>query len=94
MDAAATMDDEGNVTIFAVNRDLQEPVALELDMRAFGGMTPVFHNVLHHDDMKAINSEENPDEVKPVQVPVQIEDGKLILPAASWNVIRFAPGKN
>jgi len=93
MDAAATMDDEGNVTIFAVNRDLQEPVALELDMRAFGGMTPVFHNVLHHDDMKAINTEENPDEVKPVQVPVQIEDGKLILPAASWNVIRFAPGK-
>ncbi len=89
VDAAATMDDAGNVTIFAVNRDLQEPVALELDMRSFGGMTPVMHTVLHHDDMKAINTEENPDEVKPVSVPVVIEDGRILLPAASWNVIRF-----
>ena len=94
VDAAATMDDEGNVTIFAVNRDLAEPVRLQLDMRSFGDMTPVFHNVLHHDDMKAINTEENPDEVKPVQVPVVIEDGAILLPAASWNVIRFVPGKN
>jgi len=77
------------VTIFAVNRDLEEPVALNLDMRSFGGMKPVMHTVLHHDDMKAINSEENPDEVKPVQVPAEVVDGAVILPAASWNVIRF-----
>ena len=44
--------------------------------------------------MKAINTEENPDEVKPVEIPVVIEDGAILLPAASWNVIRFAPGKN
>ena len=93
VDAAATMDDAGNVTIFAVNRDLAEPVKLQLDMRSFGDMTPVMHTVLHHDDMKAINTEENPDEVKPVEVPVVIEDGAILLPAASWNVIRFAPGK-
>ena len=89
VDAAATMDDDGNVTIFAVNRDLEEPVKLQLDMRAFGEMKPEFHTVLHHDDMKAINTEENPDEVKPVQVPVVMEDGCIVLPAASWNVIRF-----
>ena len=89
VDAAATMDDAGNVTIFAVNRDLSEPVKLELDMRAFGDMKPEFHTVLHHDDMKAVNTEENPDEVKPVQVPVVVEDGCILLPAASWNVIRF-----
>ena len=39
--------------------------------------------------MKAVNTEENPDEVKPVQVPVVVEDGCILLPAASWNVIRF-----
>ena len=89
VDAAATMDDEGNVTIFAVNRDLEEPVRLQLDMRSFGDMTPEFHTVLHHDDMKAVNTEENPDEVKPVQTAVQMEDGCILLPAASWNVIRF-----
>ncbi len=89
VDAAATMDDAGNVTIFAVNRDLSEPVKLQLDLRAFGEMKPEFHTVLHHDDMKAVNTEENPDEVKPVQAPVVIEDGCILLPAASWNVIRF-----
>ena len=89
MDAAATMDEAGNVTIFAVNRDLAEPVKLRLDLRAFGGMKPAFHTVLHHDDMKAVNTEEHPDEVKPVQVPVVIEDDCIVLPAASWNVIRF-----
>ena len=89
MDAAATMDEAGNVTIFAVNRDLAEPVKLQLDLRAFGGMKPAFHTVLHHDDMKAVNTEEHPDEVKPVQVPVVIEDDCIVLPAASWNVIRF-----
>ena len=89
VDAAATMDDAGNVTIFAVNRDLSEPVRLQLDMRSFGDMTPEFHSVLHHDDMKAENTEENPDEVKPVQVPVVVEDGCILLPAASWNVVRF-----
>lgn len=89
MDAAATMDEEGNVTIFAVNRDLEEDVKLTLDLRSFGGLTPAMHSVLHHDDMKAINSEENPDEVKPVEVPVVIEDGAIVLPKASWNVIRF-----
>ena len=89
VDAAATMDDAGNVTIFAVNRDLSEPVKLQLDMRSFGEMVPEFHTVLHHDDMKAVNTEENPDEVKPVQVPVVIEDDCIVLPAASWNVIRF-----
>ena len=89
VDAAATMDDEGNVTIFAVNRDLSEPVRLELDMRAFGEMKPEFHTVLHHDDMKAVNTEEKPDVVKPVQAPVVMEDGCILLPAASWNVIRF-----
>ncbi len=89
VDAAATMDDAGNVTIFAVNRDLDEPVKLALDMRSFGEMKAEFHTVLHHDDMKAINTEENPDEVKPVQVPVVFEDGCIVLPAASWNVIRF-----
>ena len=89
MDAAATMDEAGNVTLFAVNRDLAEPVKLQLDLRAFGSMKPAFHTVLHHDDMKAVNTEEHPDEVKPVQVPVVIEDDCIVLPAASWNVIRF-----
>lgn len=89
MDAAATMDDEGNVTIFAVNRDLTEPMTLDLDMRSFGDMKMVMHTVLHHDDMKAENTEAHPDTVKPVAVPCTKAGEPIVLPAASWNVIRF-----
>ena len=89
VDAAAVQAEDGAVTIFAVNRDLEEPAELTLDLRSFGLAAPKKHIVLHHDDVKAVNTEDRPEEVKPVEVPCRLEDGKLILPAASWNVIRF-----
>ena len=89
MDAAAVMDDAGNVTIFAVNRDLTEPMVLDLDLRSFGDLRPAMHSVLHHDDMKAENTESAPDVVKPVILPCPKPGEPLVLPAASWNVIRF-----
>ena len=39
-------------------------------------------------DIKYIK--ENPEEVSPRRQPVTMEDGCILLPAASWNVIRFA----
>lgn len=89
VDVAATMDDDGNVTIFAVNRDLSEPIALDCDLRSFGAFTSVTHSVLHHDDMKATNTEENPDVVKPTMVAAPAPGAPVLLPAASWNVIRL-----
>ena len=89
VDAAAVVNEDGGVTVFAVNRNLTEDVALALDTRAFPALTPEFHSVLHHDDLKAVNTEQNPGNVKPVNVPVRMEDGKIVLPAASWNVIRL-----
>ena len=93
VDAAATMADDGSVTIFAVNRDLTEDVELSGDLRAFGDLKIVEHIVLHHDDVKAVNTEERPDNVVPVQGKGgTMEKGKMSvsLPALSWNVIRLA----
>ncbi|MBQ8160901.1 MAG: alpha-N-arabinofuranosidase [Clostridia bacterium] len=93
VDAAATMDEEGNVTIFAVNRDLGEDALLSVDLRAFGEMKVEEHIVLHHDDVKAVNTEEKPEEVAPVTGEKgQMDGGKLeiVLPALSWNVIRLS----
>ncbi len=89
VDCAATKDDDGNVTIFAVNRDLSEPVLLNCDLRSFGAFTSVSHSVLHHDDMKAINTEDAPENVVPVDVAAPNLDEGVLLPAASWNVIRL-----
>jgi alpha-N-arabinofuranosidase len=93
VDAAATLGDDGSVTIFAVNRDLKEDITLACDLRAFSDLKPVEHIVLHHDDVKAVNTEENPDEVTPVKVRnAKLDGGKMNvkLPALSWNVIRLA----
>ena len=86
------LSDAGNVTIFAVNRDLTEPMVLDLDLRSFGDLRPAMHSVLHHDDMKAENTESAPDVVKPVILPCPKPGEPLVLPAASWNVIRFVKG--
>lgn len=92
VDATATMADDGSVTIFAVNRDLKEDIALEADLRAFGELKVLEHIVLHHDDVKAVNTEENPDNVTPhAGNGGQLDGGHLnvVLPSLSWNVIRL-----
>ena len=92
VDAAATMDDEGNVTIFAINRDMKEDAELTCDLRAFGKFTSIEHTVMHHDDVKAINTEENPNNVVPspaVTRPAEGGELSAVLPALSWNMIRL-----
>jgi len=80
------------MTIFAVNRKLDEDVCLELDARSFGKYTKMEQSVLHHEDLKAVNTEANPDNVAPIDLPVQKVDSEKIeirLGKASWNVIRL-----
>jgi alpha-N-arabinofuranosidase len=92
VDAAAVLGDDGSLTIFAVNRDTEDAIPLECDLRAFGQLRIAEHTVLHHDDVKAVNTEENPNEVTPKKGRGgKAENGKVIvrLPALSWNVIRL-----
>ena len=92
VDAAATLDDAGNVTIFAVNRDSEEDACLTCDLRVFGKLTFGEHILLHHDDVKAVNTEANPNNVVPLQGEAGTPDGgrlEIRLPKLSWNVIRL-----
>ncbi len=92
LDATAVATDDGGVTIFCVNRDLEEDMLLSCDMRAFGNLRVAEHIVLHHDDVKAVNTEDAPDTVSPFTVTGdKIDGGKLEakIPALSWNVLRL-----
>ena len=92
LDTMATLADDGSLTVFCVNRDLSEDCLLSLDLRAFGDLMMTEHIVLHHDDVKAVNTEENPDNVAPFALPLTQPDGgkaEIRLPALSWNVLRF-----
>lgn len=92
LDATATFADDGAVTVFCVNRDLTEDFELNVDLHAFGNLRIAEHILLHHDDVKAVNTEENPYNVAPKAGPGGVIDGEtatLKIPALSWNVIRF-----
>ena len=92
VDATATMDDDGSVTIFAVNRDMEEDIELTCDLRGFGDLKLGEHILLHHDDVKAVNTEANPNNVAPVQGKGGVIDGgklTIVLPKLSWNVIKL-----
>lgn len=94
IDATATLGDDGSVTVFCVNRDLTEDFALDVDLHAFGKLRLGGHVLLHHDDVKAVNTEENPGNVAPKAGPGGEIDGEkatIHIPALSWNVIRFVP---
>ena len=94
IDTAATLGDDGSVTVFCVNRNMEDACILDLDLRAFGELQMTEHIVLHHDDVKAVNTEDCPDRVTPHQLPIsELEkgSGQVCLPALSWNVLRFRP---
>ena len=93
VDTAAVLTDDGGVTVFCVNRDLTEDCLVDLDLRSFGDLQMKEHLVLHHDDVKAVNTEEEPNNVIPSTLLVtRIENGRaqIKLPALSWNVLRFS----
>ncbi|MCD8336226.1 MAG: alpha-N-arabinofuranosidase [Lachnospiraceae bacterium] len=85
-------EEKGELTIFAVNRNLEEDVVLTTDVRSFEGYRFAEHIVLENDDLKAENSF-GCEKVAPKQANEHtvLEDGKLtsMLHKASWNVIRL-----
>lgn len=93
IDAAAVLGDHGSLNIFVMNRSTESDIILSCDLRAFGKICFEENIVLHHDHVKAINSEDEPNEVIPaVHHDCVQEYGKfsILLPALSWNVLRFS----
>ena len=94
LEAVATWDEANDsLTLFAVNRNLQEALPVEGDIRAFPGYQVVEQTSMHNRDLKATNTQDAPDRVAPtVGGDAQVQDGRLTvtLPAASWNVIRLS----
>jgi alpha-N-arabinofuranosidase len=93
LEAVAVQDPEAEtVTIFAVNRSLDQVLRIDGDARGFEGYRVVEHILLTNPDLKAENTSESPDHVVPSSGgDTRLEAGRLAanLPPASWNVIRM-----
>ena len=91
---AVVANEDGGLTLFALNRHLDEPMALELEARGLGSLAVESAEVLRHDDLSATNTAAQPERVKPEALNgVAIRDGLVtatLLPA-SWTVVRLRP---
>lgn len=85
-------EEKDEVTIFAVNRNLEEDVELTTDVRSFEGYRVLEHIVMENEDLKAVNSLTE-QKVYPVNADDRTKlDGGIatsVLKKASWNVIRL-----
>ncbi|HHV12378.1 MAG TPA: alpha-N-arabinofuranosidase [Clostridiales bacterium] len=84
--------EEETLTLFAVNKSLEEGMEISCDLRQFSDYRITNHIVLAHDDLKAENTETNPDNVAPrTGGASSIQQGYLtaVLERQSWNVIQL-----
>lgn len=88
---AVYQEEEDEVTIFAVNRNLEEDVKLSVDMRSMSGYQVLEHIVLEHQDLKAVNGPDMEQVAPRTAEQSKMEGGYLesMLHKASWNVIRL-----
>jgi alpha-N-arabinofuranosidase len=92
VDTAAVLADNGEITVFAINRSLEDSLPLELEFRGFDEYIMAEHIVVNSEDPLDTNTEDHPDKVKPRrEKPAAIEGNRttLMLPKLSWNVLRF-----
>ena len=93
---AAVANEGGSVTLFALNRDVEQEMAVLVNARGFGRLALAEAMVLTDSDLKAANTKTAPYRVKPARlggVAVGAETVRMELPPASWSVVnlRAAP---
>ncbi|NLP45468.1 MAG: alpha-N-arabinofuranosidase [Epulopiscium sp.] len=93
IDSVAVYNEEkSEVSIFAVNRHLEEDVEVEIDLRSFDNLSIIEEILYENHDIKATNSANISQNIIPKKVnKAKIENGKIItvMPKVSWNVIRL-----
>ena len=93
VEAVAVYNEENEeVTVFAVNRNLEEDLELCMDVRSFEGYEGVEHIVLYSGSLKLCNSAGEEKVAPAVQAAPSVDHGSasIKLNRGSWNVIRFA----
>ena len=88
-------DDDDELVIFAVNKDLKEDITLSMDLRQFAAFRVIEHVTMQDEDLYAVNTEENPNRIIPAictESGVEYNSLKAVLKHKSWNMIRLGRG--
>jgi alpha-N-arabinofuranosidase len=92
LDVAGTLDADGTVTLFILNRDLANAHQVEITWEAKAGSRLLDSYVLTGSDLKAVNGFDAPKRVAPQAAPKPVTSGgstKMELPARSYSVYRW-----
>jgi alpha-L-arabinofuranosidase len=92
---AAVHDERADsLTLFALNRSLDEELPLEVTARGFSGSPVAQAQTLHDRDLQVANTRDDPERIRPApltEIVVEADRLRVTLPPASWNVVRLAP---
>jgi alpha-N-arabinofuranosidase len=88
---SAVYDNKQNLTLFILNRELENSADLQIDLRGFGAIESIVAWQLTGSDLRATNTRENPDRIKPEpnsKITQEKFGAKIGLHPTSWNVVR------
>jgi alpha-N-arabinofuranosidase len=92
--AAVHAPEERMLTLFLLNRSLDDPISVSVTASGLGTLVPATATTLRNDDLEAVNTKDAT-QVAPAPLEgVTATDGglRVTLPAASWNVVRLTVG--
>jgi alpha-L-arabinofuranosidase len=84
--------DDGGMSIFALNRHLSEPLRMSVEARGAGKLALDMAETMHDADLHAFNSRDKPHRIAPQALKAVKTSGETItaeLPPASWTLIRL-----
>ena len=90
--AAVHDPDACKLTLFALNRSLDQPLALEVEAKRITRLAVEQAQELRDDALTAVNAKDDPERIQPAplaDVAVQGAGLKAMLAPASWNIIRL-----
>lgn len=87
IDSAAVISEEGEeLAVFAVNRSLDESCTVDFSLSGYDNYRPSMHIALEGDDLKAVNTADEPNNVTPAEKEIA---ECITLSPHSWNIIVF-----
>ncbi|WP_301405459.1 arabinosylfuranosidase ArfA [Enterococcus entomosocium] len=92
VDAIAIENEDDYLTFFLVNKDLQDANEFTCDLRQYDSLQIATHQVLHHPDLHAVNTEATPNNVMPVNgKTAELNDGilRVVLEKQSFQMLRL-----
>lgn len=95
--AAVHQEEKDELSIFILNRDVDDDIEVTLDVRGFDGYDFVDHLEMYADDLQKENSFEHPDIIQPMlNTNTSMNSGKVtaVTKRLSWNVIRLVKSKS